>query len=582
MTASAILPRGVHPDDFPALVAADKECFSGEAERSIIEYRIAMGKGWRWMYSNAVAVARGSDGRATKLIGAQMDITDLREARDALALSEARFRMVLEDAPVGMAVMNEMGLFTGVNAALATLSGYEVAEMRHKMRLADLLSRRDFVKLSRDFRALHQSDGPGTYQNQYQLRSRNGELRWGLFNLNWTFDKNLQENVYIAQIVDITDQKRVEKIKSEFVATVSHELRTPLTSIKGALGLLSVTSAQTLPTASHRLLDIASLNVDRLTAIVNDILDLEKISSGDVAFEIERIALEQVVLDSVAHMESFARDHHNRIKFDCANSGIYVHADAGRLRQVLENLLSNACKFSDPDTSINVRCAVRENHALIEIGNTGRPIPDRFQSKIFDAFTQADGSDTRSAGGTGLGLNIAQQIVRRLGGQIGFERMPDNKTVFWFTCPLAEAISPSGENGSLPHVFMPLNDVPRILFIGHNTILAAQIGAGLEGLAELEHAGTADQAAHEFGLARVEMALFGDDVEAPDRVFLIDQLTEQHPNIVLVNLSDHKLSLLDPRIYDLGGISRLGVEQLVFRLKDIIIGAAPERKREAS
>ena len=151
------------------------------------------------MYANAVPVSRSSDGGATRLIGAQMDITALREARNTLEMSEARFRMVLEDAPVGMAVMNEHGKFVGVNAALATLSGYDVRMMRKKMRLAELLSRKDFVTLSRDVRQLLKADTANTYQNQFQFHTRSGEISWGLFNLRWTYDKKIVWNMFILR-----------------------------------------------------------------------------------------------------------------------------------------------------------------------------------------------------------------------------------------------------------------------------------------------------------------------------------------------------------------------------------------------
>ena len=431
------LIRRVHPDDLPAMVAAYRECMSGEVMQSIFEFRVWVNGCWRWMSSHAVPVARGADGRVTKLIGAQTDVTDLREARNALELSEARFRMVVEDAPVGMAVMNEVGTFIGVNAALARLSGYEVGALLKKMRLAELLSRKDFVQLSHDVRNLLKSGVTKTYQNQFQLRTRSRELRWGLFNLSWTFDSNLSEYVYIAQIVDITDQKRVEQIKSEFVATVSHELRTPLTSIKGALGLLGVAGGDALPDKAHRLLDIASVNADRLTTLVNDILDLEKISSGEVPFEFEAVPLQEIITHTLDEMQGMAGDHGNTLVSAADDPAVLVHVDAGRMQQVLRNLVSNACKFSDVDTLIVVRVEEQDDTAIIYVENTGPPVPESFREQIFDAFTQVDGSDTRRMGGTGLGLNIAKQIVMRLGGRMGFEQKPASRTVFWFTCPLA-------------------------------------------------------------------------------------------------------------------------------------------------
>lgn len=427
----------VHPDDLPRLIEADRRCILGETPRSATEYRFRIGEGWRWMYSDAVAVARSEDGHATRLIGTQSDITALRHARNALELSEARFRMVLEEAPVGMAVMDDAGTFIGVNAALSTLCGYDVTALHKKMRLSQLLSRQDFVTLSHDVRALHKSGQTKTYQNQFRLRTRSGEVLWGLFNICWTFDNNRNENVYIAQIVNITDQKRVEQIKSEFVATVSHELRTPLTSIKGALGLLDVTLRDTVPDAAIRLLDIASLNVDRLTAMVNDILDLERISSGEVVFEMQDVVLHDIVAQAIEAVTPFAGEHSNALEMAIPSDGLCVHADAGRLRQVLLNLLTNACKFSDLDTVIRIYHEQCESDVTIFVENIGAPVPESFHAQIFGAFTQLDGSDTRNIGGTGLGLNIAQQILRRLGGQIGFQQHPGRRTVFWLTCPMA-------------------------------------------------------------------------------------------------------------------------------------------------
>lgn len=437
----------IHPDDLPVLQKADRACIAGDALRSVAEYRVQFDDGWRWMYSDAVLVPATQRRDAPRLIGTQFDITDLRHARDALKLSEARFRMVLEDAPVGMAVMDEKGVFTGVNAALTTLCGHEQSALEQGMRLADLLSRKDFVQMSRDIRALLTSGVAKTYHNQFRLRTRSGELRWGLFNFSWIYDDSRDGNVYIVQIVDISDQKRVEKIKSEFVATVSHELRTPLTSIKGALSLLEGTAMQNMPDTSKRLLEIASVNADRLTTLVNDILDLEKISSGDIPFECEEVSLLQIVGHTIDQMQETARAHENTLVVLNRPEDLMVHVDAVRLQQVLVNLVSNACKFSDPDTPVTVRCERSGSEAIVYVINTGPPVPESFQGAVFDAFTQADASDTRSKGGTGLGLNIAQHIIKRSGGRIGFHETGDRQIEFWFTCPLAPSDVPAGDAG---------------------------------------------------------------------------------------------------------------------------------------
>ena len=145
--------------------------------------------------------------------------------------------------------------------------------------------------------------------------------------------------------------------------------------------------------------------------------------------------------------------HGNTLIIRPDDESAHVRVDAARMRQVLQTLISKGCKFSDDNSPVVVGIRKERDVAVISIENTGPPIPESFQGRIFDAFTQSDGSDTRSLGGTGLGLNIARQIVIRLGGQIGFEQKAERRTVFWFTCQLASQefselpIDPAWSNG---------------------------------------------------------------------------------------------------------------------------------------
>lgn len=526
----------VHPADLPDLLAADQQCIKGVTHRSEAEYRVRFEEGWRWMYSDGLPVARGPDGRATRLIGTQVDITDLRHSRNALELSEARFRMVLEDAPLGMAVMDERGAFTEVNGALAKLCGYSADQLKNQMRLADLLSRKDYVQLSHDIRKLLRSGNSKTYHNQFRLRTRSSELRWGLFNFSWTQDKNRAENVYIAQIIDIDDQKRVDRLKSEFVATVSHELRTPLTSIKGALGLLGVTASEVMPDNSNRLLEIATVNADRLSRMVNDILDLEKLTSGEVVFESENINLHDIVSQTLDRMRPFAEKHENRLLATNTSADTEVSVDVGRFQQVLSNLVSNACKFSDPDTPVFVRYQQRDEDAVIYVENTGPPVPESFRSRVFEAFTQVDGSDTRSKGGTGLGLNIAQQIVQRMGGEIGFDQGPDGQTVFWFTCHLAipdQIISMPDDFMNSPRTV----EMQRVLHIEEDRTYADAVAEGFDGLAEILLARDITEAREMAKSEKIDAVLLDWSLQNGDAAAFLQELQSSHPNAVCISLS---------------------------------------------
>ena len=537
----------IHPDDLANLLESDQQCISGKTQRSEAEYRVQFPEGWRWMYSDAVPVARGKDGWATRLIGTQTDVTELRHARNAMEVSEARFRMMLEVAPVGTATLDDKGAFITVNAALANLSGYDQNRLGAQMRLADLLSRKDFVQMSRDIRDLLSEKKPKTYQNQFQVHTRSGELRWGLFNFSWTYDRNNGENVYIVQIVDINDQKLVEKMKGEFVATVSHELRTPLTSIKGALGLLEASAAATMSDTAKRLLRIGIVNSDRLTVMVNDILDLERLSSGKVAFECEDALLHDVVIRTMTAMEPFAKEHENTLVMASVDKRVEVHADIGRLQQVLTNLVSNACKFSEPQTDVTIRYDVRQGDVMICVENIGPIIPESFQSQMFNAFTQADGSDTRSKGGTGLGLNISRQIMKRLGGRIGFHQGQDRRTVFWITCPLAIA---EERYNPAPKVDKALREamLPKILHVEDDLDFADVIQAGFEGLAQITNVTSIARARQSIKNGTIDVVLL--DWSLPDghALILLDDIYAHHPGAAVIGLSATNEAPSDPRV----------------------------------
>jgi PAS domain S-box-containing protein len=428
----------VHPDDLMALKASDRACIDGLTHRSIAEYRIRCENGaTRWMKSDAVVVERDHDGVALRLLGAQTDVTELRNALDALRESRERFELVIEHAPVGMALFNNDGEFRGKNQALCEMTGYSDEELGGKMKFRDLVSNKDLFGLLQEIDELKRKN-QSSVQGEYQIIPKSGPPFWGLLSVAWTFDPVENEDIFIVQIFDISEKKNAEKMKSEFVATVSHELRTPLTSIKGALGLLRVAKVDRMPKGAERLLEIAAANTDRLAALVDDILDLEKISSGDVEFFVEPNCLAQLLRDAVEQMLPFATQHNVELVLETPEAEVLAMIDASRALQVIVNLLSNACKYSHDDTKIHVRLEEVSGQALVCILNSGPTIPDDFKSRIFQPFSQADSSDTRAKGGTGLGLNIARQIVERMDGKIGFTSKANSPTVFWFTLPLAE------------------------------------------------------------------------------------------------------------------------------------------------
>jgi PAS domain S-box-containing protein len=238
---------------------------------------------------------------------------------------------------------------------------------------------------------------------------------------------------------DITERKRQEQLKDEFVATVSHELRTPLTSIAGTIGMLTSEAVGVLPEPARRLIDIAHRNCQRLARIVNDILDMEKIEAGEMRFDVRPIELRALIEQTIESLQGFARHHGASVRLDDAAPRVEALADPDRLGQVMANLLSNALKFSPPGGEVVVSVGSDRDAARISVRDHGPGIPDDYKHRIFEKFVQVDATDARKKGGTGLGLSIARQIVVNLGGRIDIEDAPDGGTTFHVTLPIAKS-----------------------------------------------------------------------------------------------------------------------------------------------
>ena len=237
---------------------------------------------------------------------------------------------------------------------------------------------------------------------------------------------------------DVTERFKLEQMKREFVATVSHELRTPLTSIKGAIGLLQAQLKEVEASGVDRLINIAASNSDRLLSLVNDILDLEKLNAGRMKQDMEAVNLNEIMALASKQVEPYAAQWNVEVKVVEPEANRNIWADKKRVIQVISNLLSNACKFSDPDAAVRLSAEVMNGYTKISVSNIGPGIPEKFRSTIFQPFSQADNSDARQRGGTGLGLSISRRLIEDMGGTIGFESDPGKETVFWFTCPLAD------------------------------------------------------------------------------------------------------------------------------------------------
>ena len=236
-------------------------------------------------------------------------------------------------------------------------------------------------------------------------------------------------------LVEISEHQRVQQLKDEFTSVVSHELRTPLTSIRGSLGLMAGGAVGTMPTQAQRMLEIAVTNTDRLIRLINDILDISRMESGEVVMQPRPIPARDLVHDAVEELRGMADDA--GVALQARGGTGVVHADRDRVLQTLINLISNAIKFSPEGGRVSVDAEDLGDEVLFSVRDEGRGIPAEKLQSIFGRFEQVDPSDSREKGGTGLGLAISHAIVRRHHGRIWAESTLGEGSTFFFTLPPA-------------------------------------------------------------------------------------------------------------------------------------------------
>jgi PAS domain S-box-containing protein len=238
---------------------------------------------------------------------------------------------------------------------------------------------------------------------------------------------------------DITERKRLERMQDNFVSTVSHELRTPLTSISASMALLAGGVVGQVDGRSQGFIDIALRNAERLSRLVNDILDIEKLQAGKLEFHPVVLELEDHIGNAVDTIRPLASKQDIALVVDFGAQPHQVAADPDRLIQAITNILSNAIKFSPEGAEVLVRTEDRDHSVRVSIIDHGCGIPDDFRKRVFERFAQADDSSTRKQPGTGLGLNIAREIIERLGGKISFDSVVGSGTTFHIDLPTYHA-----------------------------------------------------------------------------------------------------------------------------------------------
>ena len=242
----------------------------------------------------------------------------------------------------------------------------------------------------------------------------------------------------------MAEQVRLARMQTDFIATVSHELRTPLTSIKGALYLLAGGDAGPISETARQMVDIAKRNSERLLALINDLLDTQQIESGRLEMKLQEMEVMPLVQQALEDNRVLGSELCVRFLLAEAAPGVRARIDANRFLQVMANLLSNAAKFSPPDSDVEVAVSRQNGRLRVSVSDHGPGIPEEFRPRVFNRFAQADSSSSRRQGGTGLGLNITKALIDHMGGSIAFETALGKGTTFTFELPaVAEDCAPA-------------------------------------------------------------------------------------------------------------------------------------------
>ena len=427
----------LHPEDKKRAEFELEDALAGNKPFDT-EFRIRWPNGeLRYIHANA-EVTRNAKGEPESMIGTNLDITERIQMELAYKLHDA----IIESADLAIYSVDIEGNYLSWNHGATKVFGFDRDQVLGT-RGTNFVPRESIQEEQRVFQEI--LAGTAVTQLETKRYRLDGSMADISANISPLLDDQGKINGFSFIARDITEAKKLERLKNEFVSTVSHELRTPLTSIRGALGLIHGKWSQALPEKARNLLEVANRNSERLTLLINDILDLEKIESGRMEFKMESFDLMALIDQAYEDNQGYAAKHAIQLVKKIDPQELYVSGDYHRLLQVLANLISNAIKFSAPGNEVSLHLNNNEHHCRISVVDHGAGIPEEFRDKIFERFTQADGSDTRKIGGTGLGLAISKAIVERHFGRMGFDSEIGLGTTFYFDLPkiLAPTVSPA-------------------------------------------------------------------------------------------------------------------------------------------
>ena len=374
-------------------------------------------------------------GEAVGYLGMATDITDLAEATRALQQSESRFRSMVSNLPgaVYRRRPDHQLSMSYLSNEIEHITGYPAVDLVDNRRrsYASIVHPDDLSALRERIQGTRSEP---TFELTYRLIHANGQIVQVREKGRAEFAADDSLIGFDGFIWDVTEQIRIEQMKAQFVSTVSHELRTPLTAISGALKLIHGGALGTIPENMRRLLGIAVQNSDNLHSLINDLLDMDKLTAGQLQIQLQDQPLRPLLEQALELNQSYADQFQVTQLLDPIDD-VVVSVDRQRFGQILANLLSNAAKFSRRQGRIWLGAQYLGDQVEISVRDEGIGIPSTEHERIFDKFFQVDSTSTRSRTGSGLGLAITRELARRMAGEVGFESSEGVGSRFWVRLP---------------------------------------------------------------------------------------------------------------------------------------------------
>lgn len=421
-----------HPDDFSRTIEAWTEALKTKKPYQI-EYRLKRHDGdYRWHLGRAEPVL-DENGNVILWIGTNTDISDLRSSQEQLIESEAKFRTITDAMPQMVWSTLPDGHHDYFNKRWYEYTGVPVGSTDGEG-WNDIFHPEDQERAMQVWQSSLRSGTP--YQIEYRLRHHSGDYRWTLGRALPIRNSQGEVIRWMGTCTDIHEQKhialelaeaksqaeRASQTKSKFLANMSHEIRSPMNSVLGYADLLTESTISDMDRINYA--TRIQRSGEHLLNIIDDILDLSKVEAGYLSIEKSHFKIVDLVLECVDSLSILAAKKNLKIRVSFSSPvPSRIESDAGRIRQIVTNLISNSIKFTDQgsiEVALGFEDADNDKQAqfIIEVKDTGIGIPSEQQGHLFQPFTQADSSITRKYGGTGLGLNLSQHLARTLGGDL--------------------------------------------------------------------------------------------------------------------------------------------------------------------